>query len=386
MPCFINGKIPGGGGVVAGAPVPVLGDWYSSVTSVVPAAPTTLTLDTVRRGAGFTLAANEVTVNIDGTYLIAADVALERGEAGFDVEVWLELNAVEIAGTRTKADADTDVPSSSAGHTHAIMDLVAGDIIRIRAESDAASASTLADGVRLTIHTPGASPVLSLLDPENVNKSPASAGLSAESARIDHKHDIDTAAAVTVAQANAEGTSTSLARADHVHSHGDQPLGDGLDHAVATDAISGFMSAADKTRLDRIRSVFFLVNANAGTAKGDYNTVSVGQNGSIDFTFAFPENMASIVSVHVHCIPNGNGVNRSFDLDVDYASVGQDYKTHSASAPGTLFSFVANEMTKFELTSLFGSAVGGDIAGVLIDHNVIGSTLNYLGIELEYEV
>jgi hypothetical protein len=35
-----------------------------------------------------------------------------------------------------------------------------------------------------------------------------------------------------------------------VADHGDQPLGDGLDHAVATDTVAGFMSPEDKEKLD----------------------------------------------------------------------------------------------------------------------------------------
>jgi hypothetical protein len=56
--------------------------------------------------------------------------------------------------------------------------------------------------------------------PVNVTKAAASAGTAVESARQDHKHDVATAAPVTIGVANTEGTSTSLARADHVHAMG----------------------------------------------------------------------------------------------------------------------------------------------------------------------
>ncbi len=48
----------------------------------------------------------------------------------------------------------------------------------------------------------------------------------------------------------APGTATSPARADHVHAHGDQA--GGTLHAVATPTLPGFMSAADKAKLDAI--------------------------------------------------------------------------------------------------------------------------------------
>lgn len=53
-----------------------------------------------------------------------------------------------------------------------------------------------------------------------------------------------------VAAAGAAGSSNNMSRADHVHAHGD--LAGGALHAVATTSVSGFMSAADKTKLDGI--------------------------------------------------------------------------------------------------------------------------------------
>lgn len=48
----------------------------------------------------------------------------------------------------------------------------------------------------------------------------------------------------------AVGVGTSAARADHVHAHGNQ-AGGSL-HAAATTSVAGFMSAADKTKLDAL--------------------------------------------------------------------------------------------------------------------------------------
>ena len=55
--------------------------------------------------------------------------------------------------------------------------------------------------------------------PVNVTKAAAAVGVATDAARADHKHDITTAAAVTltVGGSNAEGTATSLARSDHTH-------------------------------------------------------------------------------------------------------------------------------------------------------------------------
>lgn len=78
--------------------------------------------------------------------------------------------------------------------------------------------------------------------------TPNAEGVAETFARADHTHDLPTAAPVDVGAANAGGASASFSRADHVHSHGNL-LGGAL-HAAATTAVSGFLSAADKTKLD----------------------------------------------------------------------------------------------------------------------------------------
>ena len=66
--------------------------------------------------------------------------------------------------------------------------------------------------------------------------------------------EIPTATGVTItALTNGVGASTSLARADHTHAHGVQT--DATLHAVATGGVNGFMSGADKTKLDASTSV-----------------------------------------------------------------------------------------------------------------------------------
>lgn len=78
-----------------------------------------------------------------------------------------------------------------------------------------------------------------------------SAGSSAVFTRSDHTHTITVGSPVTIVDSsNADGTSDSLARADHVHAHGNR--GGGSLHSVATTSVAGFLSAADKTLVDTI--------------------------------------------------------------------------------------------------------------------------------------
>ena len=86
--------------------------------------------------------------------------------------------------------------------------------------------------------------------PVNVSKATAVVGVSTEAARADHKHNIDTAVAVSLSTSNTEGTATTLARSDHTHDHANQA--GGTLHAAVTTSINGFMIASDKTKLDGI--------------------------------------------------------------------------------------------------------------------------------------
>lgn len=73
-------------------------------------------------------------------------------------------------------------------------------------------------------------------------------GIALTFSRSDHVHNIDTGVVSTIGVGNTEGTSANLARADHVHDHGQQTQADL--HAVATQSANGFMSSADKTKID----------------------------------------------------------------------------------------------------------------------------------------
>lgn len=68
--------------------------------------------------------------------------------------------------------------------------------------------------------TPVAGLALATTAPADVTKAAAAVGTGSTAARVDHKHDVLTAAAsgaVVIGSSGAEGTATSLARSDHAH-------------------------------------------------------------------------------------------------------------------------------------------------------------------------
>jgi hypothetical protein len=103
------------------------------------------------------------------------------------------------------------------------------------------------------LHTVGPA-ALTPNPPISVTKAAAVVGVENMAARGDHKHDVATAPAVEITDStNAEGIAISLARSDHQHAHGSR--GGGALHAVVTTSVAGFMSAADKTRIDGMPTV-----------------------------------------------------------------------------------------------------------------------------------
>lgn len=149
------------------------------------------------------------------------------------VAVTIDANTANAEGVSTslaRADHTHDIPSAVPSAT-----VNAGD----------AAVEGVAAGLSRTDHQHAVATATAVtIDADTANAE----GVSTSLARADHTHDIPTAVVVDVGAANAEGVSASLARADHVHNHGNL-LGGSL-HAVATIALAGFMSAADKTTFD----------------------------------------------------------------------------------------------------------------------------------------
>lgn len=113
---------------------------------------------------------------------------------------------------------------------------------------DAAIAGGIGGGVSLGAGTPAV-----------LTAAAGSNGALATAAPYDHRHQVQTAAPVAIGTANSAGASNSLARADHVHDHGAQT--DGSHHAVAVaGGANGFLSGADKTKLDGIAAGAQVVN------------------------------------------------------------------------------------------------------------------------------
>ena len=150
--------------------------------------------------------------------------------------------AISTVNAGDAAVGGTSVGLSNRDHQHAVATGAATAQIDVGdAAAEGVSSNLAREDHQHALPAPAA--------PADVTKAAASAGAATTVARADHKHDVSTAAAVELTDAtNAEGVASSLARSDHTHAHGNR--GGGTLHAAATTGVAGFMSAADKTKLE----------------------------------------------------------------------------------------------------------------------------------------
>ena len=133
-----------------------------------------------------------------------------------------------------------------------------------------------------------------------------------------------------------------------------------------------------------VKEAWFPITSNAVTAKGDFATVSVGANASIQFTVRFPSDLTTIIQLVCVGIPNGTFTNQDIDITSDYALAGQIFNTNQGSDTTTLYSGTINTMFELNIATIFPGAIANHYGGCTIKHNAIGTTIGYIGIWLKY--
>ena len=115
---------------------------------------TTINLDTeLTSSSNYSLSSDEVTVNTAGRYLISYQVSIEATGGGRSQgQCWLELNSVEVDGTRGTIYVRQNNFGGTAGAT-IVLQLAASDVLRLRATrtTGGGTFSPEINGSRLTI-------------------------------------------------------------------------------------------------------------------------------------------------------------------------------------------------------------------------------------------
>ena len=194
-----------------------------------------------------TTAAPDVTLSATTTNLVGTANSFARSNHVHAIStgtpVGLDAGAVNLPGTSSGL--------ARADHVHAIS---TGPAVTLTATSTNATGSGLPLARADHTHAITTGPAVTL-DAATTNTTGSGSAL----ARADHTHTITTAVPVNISTNNSIGTSAGLSRADHVHGHGDLP--GGTLHLVATGLVPGFMSSADKTKLDAITPANFVLKA-----------------------------------------------------------------------------------------------------------------------------
>lgn len=228
----------------------------------------------------------------------------------------------ELSDTTNSAGvSNSGIPR--ADHQHAHGNRGGGSLHSIAVSGGAAGFMSGIDKAKLDgIATGATNTTASNTAPVNVTKSAASAGVSAEVSRQDHKHDIDTAAAVTLftTTVNAEGTSVSLARADHTHL-----ISTGIAVQQIPDQSNAAGNATSFAKSDHIHNipsgVAVSLNANSTTSQGAAATFAI--------------------SNHSHAIASGPPSNQTIATDVSTGTStnfarADHIHTFSTAAPVTI--------------------------------------------------
>lgn len=151
-------------------------------------------------------------------------------------------------------------------------------------------------------------------------------------------------------------------------------LSDGIEKRLSTS-----VGAADKSAFQR---------SDYSANLGNFRVRAIASSGSHRFTFIIPDDFVSLVTLHLIGIPASGAAqaNRDIDIASDYGGADELYFTHSESDTSITYdlSGAVNLIKHLDISSVFSNISAGDTCGILVDHNGVGGTINYIGIEVEY--
>lgn len=120
------------------------------------------------------------------------------------------------------------------------------------------------------------------------------------------------------------------------------------------------------------------------TQENGYACRSGGSTAITYFSFVMPHDFTSLTSLEVICFSDANIVSGDIDITSNYGAVGEAISTHTEIDDTSTYNFTADEMKALDASGIFTSVAANDVCGLTVDHNGVGTTVNYLGIKLRY--
>lgn len=120
--------------------------------------------------------------------------------------------------------------------------------------------------------------------------------------------------------------------------------------------------------------------------KGDFRVDAVGATGNMRINFVAPFDFVSLDSCIIVGIPNATFTNQGIDLESDYGAIGEAFNNHSESEVANLYSGTINTFFSLSVAPVLSSLAAGDFVGITVTHGSIGTTINYIGLLLRYNI
>ncbi len=143
-------------------------------------------------------------------------------------------------------------------------------------------------------------------------------------------------------------------------------------------------SSVDATKLPTTYSL--LCSPDYNSNYNNRRVRSIGGSGSFRFPFYVPKHFLGILTVKLigYPVSGAGGAGRDIDLAGEYTLDSGDSATQYTFSETTSTYDTGTDDTRWEqdITSLFTNLAAGADGGIFVDHNSIGGTINYIGVEI----
>lgn len=133
-------------------------------------------------------------------------------------------------------------------------------------------------------------------------------------------------------------------------------------------------------------SIYFSIEPDGNL--GDHRVQNISGSSGHRFEFQMPSDFLSITRLVLIASPSAGAAGSGKDIDLfsDYATIGELFNAHSESDTTTTYDFTGDtdKLIEMDISGVFSSVTALDMCGVFVDHNAIGGTLRYFGIQLDY--
>jgi len=130
------------------------------------------------------------------------------------------------------------------------------------------------------------------------------------------------------------------------------------------------------------KTVYFETDWNANYS--NLRIRSIAGTGGHRFPFSIPPDFSNLVEAYIESLPANTFTDQDIDLASEYAGQGENYQTHAETDTASVYSGVGNQWGKLDLSSVLSALSPGDIGGVFVDHNGIGTTVYYGRLVIRY--